>query len=136
VLVPFDDAPAELGLLPVAPGEDFPRGRKGDDVIVSTDYLGEAVAREGFEDGGMELFVRIFWGCVFVKAEDATCRLKTGWLSECESRKVKPITYAESPPSSQGTIVTKCDTVTGTSRDIDRTKALVCKVLKNHGRGL
>ena len=46
VLVPLDDAPAQLGLLPVAPGEDFARGRKSNDVIVSADYLGEAVAGE------------------------------------------------------------------------------------------
>jgi hypothetical protein len=136
VLVPFDDAPAELGLLPVAPGEDFARGRKSDDMIVSADYLGEAVAREGFEDGGMELFVRIFWGCVFVKAEDATCRLKIERLFGCEGRKEKSITYAESTPGSQGTVVTECDTVAGTSRYIDCTEALVRKILKDHGRGL
>lgn len=62
VLVSFDNASTELGLLSVAPGKDFARGRKSDDVIVSADHLGKAVAREGFEDGRMELFVRIFWG--------------------------------------------------------------------------
>ena len=84
VLVPLDDAPAKLGLLPVAPGEDFAHGRKSNDVIVSADYLGEAVAGEGFENGGMELFVRVFWGCIFVKAEDATRRLKIGPQFGCE----------------------------------------------------
>lgn len=84
MLVPFDNASAELGLLPVAPGEDFARGRKSDDVIVSADNLGKAVACEGFEDGGMELFIWIFWGCAFVKAQHTTCGLKIGELFECE----------------------------------------------------
>lgn len=136
VLVPLDDAPAQLSLLPVAPGEDFARGRKSDDVIVSADYLGEAVAREGFEDGGMELFVRVFWGCVFVEAKDATCRLKIGPLFGCEWREEGSITYAESAPGPQSTVVTDCDTVAGTSRYIDRTEALVRKILKDHRRGL
>lgn len=84
MLVPLDDAPAELALLPVAPGEDSARGRKSDDVVMSTNYLGEAMACEGFEDGGMELFVRIFWSRVFVEAEDATCRLKIEPLFGCK----------------------------------------------------
>lgn len=136
VFVPFDNAPAQLSLLPVAPGEDFARSRKSDDVIVSADYLGEAVAREGFEDGGMELFVRVFWGCVFVKAEDATCRLKIGPLFGCERRKEGSITYAESAPGPQGTVVTDCNAVAGSSRYIDCTEALVRKILKDHRRGL
>jgi len=136
VLVPLDDTPAELGLLPVAPGEDFARGRKSHDVIVSADYLGEAMAREGFENSGTELFVRVFWGCVFVEAEDATCRLKMGPLFGCEWSKEESITYAESTPGSQGTVVTECDAVAGTSRYIDCAEALVCKILKYHRRGL
>lgn len=100
VLVPLDDASPQLGLLPIAPGEDFAHGRKSDDVIVPTDYLGEAVARKGFEDIGIELFVRILWSCVFVEAEDATCRLKIGPLFGCKQGKEKSITDAESAPGS------------------------------------
>ena len=84
MLVPLNDAPAELALLPVAPGEDFARSRKSDDVVMSTNYLGEAVACERFEDSGIELFIRFFWSRVFVEAEDATCRLKIERLFGCE----------------------------------------------------
>ena len=136
VLVSFDNASAELGLLPVTPGEDFTRSRKSDDMIVSASYLGKAVARKGFEDSGMELFVRIFRGCAFVEAEDATCGLRIGTLFECEWSREKSSTYAESAPGSQGTVVTECETVASTSRDIDCTETLVCKILKDHRRGL